>query len=247
MGRFAPLGASLMSYVSNARPMPYLSFPLFHGTSTALLSSIEHFGLGGGDPITALDAVSCLQRLVAIADIELSRDDWWASEADLTHRMCEQSISAAGFNFRHGQTYVSASELTAVRYAITNCVGSELLSTCIELKRRLARSRNERLAAVEFQFRELFALATENPEPVLLRLEGVSSDDLLSETGGPPESTLKSIESLRPFGSEALQGHNFILSRPQPCEACRVLYINVAQYDPYFPQYSLRERAHPVA
>ena len=227
--------------------MPRLSIPLFHGTSTALLTSIESHGLGGGDPVSALDAVACLNALSSLAEVALSRDEWWASEADCIHRMCAQSISAAGFNFRHGQTYVSASELTAVRYAITNCVGSELLSTCIELRERVAHFPNKRLAAIEFQYRDLFSLSEGNPRPLLLRLDGVRTEQLLSETGGPPNDVLASIESLASIGlPEALQGHNFILSTPLPIGALRAFEIDVSPGDPSFPKYSLREHVRNV-
>ena len=227
--------------------MPRLAIPLFHGTSTALLPSIARFGLGGGDPVSAFNAVGCLNALSSLADTALSEDDWWASEADCTHRMCAQSVSAGGFNFRHGQTYVSASELTAVRYAITNCVGSELLSTCIELRRRLLPFPSERLAAIEFQHRELFSLSEGNPQPLLLRMNGVATEHLLSETGDSPSSVLASVAELVSCGlQEALEGHNFILSTPMAPGAVQVFSIKVVQEDRSFPKYSLGKHVPSV-
>lgn len=97
-----------------------LRLPLFHGTSSLWLDSIERNGLGGAWP-PIQEAKALLGKI--LDRIPLSERDLGAEKMVLQEE---------GFtNWQHGQVYFSLAFGDAERYARSNALGSELLSECL--------------------------------------------------------------------------------------------------------------------
>lgn len=192
-----------------------LTAPLYHGTSSIFLDSIRRHGLGGHDPVAEWNAVSCLDALRNLACSHLARSDWWLVASVSIEQMCLQSVTSGGFNFRHGTTYLSPSELTAVRYALTNRYGSELLSTCAELYQRLEPAALNPLQQAVDPYPWLPKLLQgPPPTPILVRAERVPLALIRPEGNRSMAETLSFIEKCRELGEACLQQFNFQLREP---------------------------------
>jgi hypothetical protein len=104
----------------------YLTFPLYHGTSTLFRASIEKHGLGAQRDDSLFD-LSVLDQLAGLLDVPGNRTDWWQMNDLAVKAIINQGVSGGGMNFRHGGVYLSSSRQTAQMYA-KNPKGSEVIS-----------------------------------------------------------------------------------------------------------------------
>jgi hypothetical protein len=199
--------------------MADLEFPLYHGTCTLFLERIAQHGLGGWDPIKEWRVLDCLRKVLPIAEKHAARSEIIRSHIGNARSMAEQVN--AGLNFQHGSVYLSPSKETAVRYACGKKKGSELISRVVLLIEELVRLDIAEVKTDLYQeFPEVFHLQDIDAAPVLIQVNHVSVDNLLSERGESPEDNLERIRGLQiriPESWETIsQQFNFRLVRPIP-------------------------------
>lgn len=210
-----------------------LSFPLYHGTSSLFVKSIQQHGLGARNPIVELDAIACLQHLNELACEHEVKDTVWLEKKPIIEHMVAQRVSGGGMNFKHETTYLAASIETAVRYACSNDFGSELISTCVLIYDCLKRSNRVNLELVEARFQKLLALTHKRYSPVLITIERMMLKELVTELGELPDQSV--LLAARAFESAAtsseLQLYNFRLSPSVVCHRFRASHIHTLHND----------------
>ena len=223
-----------------------LEFPLYHGTSTIFLESIKKYGLGGWDPIKEWRVLECAQKLLPLAEEYASRSEVIKVHLGTTRAMVAQVNDH--MNFQHGQVYLSPVESTAVRYATSKKKGSELVSRVVLLIEELTRL--EVKAVITDLYREfprLVELQDIDAAPVLIKVDKLHQDCLLSEKGGAPDENLRYIRSAIPkWGSDwqsMCQQTNFRLLKPIAANDLTVSLISVRSRRPskVIPDYGLIE------
>lgn len=199
--------------------MTIIPFPLFHGTSTSFLPSILTRGLGAFDPVSSANGVRCLARLLPLADRYLADRETWQVERISVEYMAKQCVTNGHMNFRHGSTYCSPSEATAVRYALSNSHGSELLSSCIGLYGQLALTAPDEVSFLKVEFPEIYSLSLTRPSPILIIMQNVCSSALRTEQGGDAIEQIREIASASDEVAQVIcQQSNFELTAPIPPE-----------------------------
>ena len=98
-------------------PMDYLTFPLYHATSSLFEDSIKEFGLGGVNIVEQYHVLEFLRELEAIADARLGDHDDWKHIAKTEVSYITGQKLLPGGNFQHGDVYLTPSLPTARRYA----------------------------------------------------------------------------------------------------------------------------------
>jgi hypothetical protein len=171
--------------------------PLYHGTSSVYLESIEKYGLGAVNPIRRDDALALFKNLLAACDEVFANDVEWNSLRFLPQWMSDQRSMSSYVNFQHGETYLTPSRSSAVSYALSNRLGSEFISEADRLYRLLV-GRNPRIVAERGLDRHpLIRMFDLNATPVLITIQGVPVKSVATEGGGSPQD---SIASLQNFG-----------------------------------------------
>ncbi len=166
--------------MSSINTSDFLPFPLYHGTSTLWLHSIKEHGLGGRDIVSEFGARQYMEEAVEYLS-NLSEDcqpDFWT--LDIWNRMALQEVTAGGFNFRHNGLYVTANRAKALDYA-ENLLGSELLTECSKVN-QLLESLPKPLDWPK-KYGRLLELFQGSYRPLLVRIDLVRPEDLLSEVG----------------------------------------------------------------
>ncbi len=219
-----------------------IPFPLYHGTSTLFLSGIVEFGLGGANPIADLRLLEFARKLYPLVQQHLAPLDDYMVKVGSFESMVEQKSSA--MNFQHGQAYLSPSRETAVRYAANNPYGSELLSTTLELLRGLVRLDVPGIRDALYQeYPQIFAKLDISAAPILVRVDDVPSDALLTEGGHDPSKSIDMLTNLiasdRDVYQAMSQQTNFRLTRPMAAEQLRFWLIDVRKWHVAFPKYAL--------
>lgn len=107
-----------------------LPIPLYHGTSSLFLGSIIRSGLGGLNPIAEWHLLEFARLIYPLVEKHVSTRDDFVVKAQTFRFMVEQK--SAAMNFQHGDTYLSPSLSTAVRYAVNKRYGSELLTYTLD-------------------------------------------------------------------------------------------------------------------
>jgi hypothetical protein len=220
-----------------------IPLPLYHGTSTLFLEGILKHGLGGKNQLEEWRVLELARAIAPLVEQHCAiRDDLMVKASGfrwMTEQLCE------AMNFQHGHSYVSPSIATAARYAISNRYGSELLTYTLDFLQELSgmgvRGVNDELYR---RFPELFEKLRINPAPLLIRIDDVPFEALLTERGEQPDSHVKIIgEMLREsdHADAILQQINFRLVVPQAVSSASL--INVKRPDPHFPEYTLHELA----
>lgn len=202
-------------------------FSLYHGTSTIFLDSILETGLGGRDVVAEWRAVECLARLITVADNVFGNSSGWIGERYGLDLMTRQAVTGANMNFRHGGAYLSPAEVSAVRYAVTNAVGSEILSECVKLLRAPA-LKGDALSAVGREFPKILGLATIEVEvlPLLIRLDAVPYAAVQTELGVNPSDQISTLLGFSPdLLSTVMQQLNFELVEPYQIDPSQVWVI----------------------
>ena len=172
--------------------------PLYHGTSGLFLPSIREFGFGTKDPNVDLKSYELLSELLEI----MKRNSWYydeylATQEFLFQYMVDQRVTAGGFNFRHGTTYLSPAEVIAVQYALTNPYGSELLSNAITLLEGLTKHDKPLAQEILQRYPNVASLrANRDRYPVLIEATQIPITSLQSEKGGDASETISLIEEI---------------------------------------------------
>jgi len=220
--------------------MSRIRFSLFHGTSTVFLPSILAHGLAARNPVAATKGVECLTRLLRVADKHLPDQEAWRCERIGLEAMSLQRVTGASMNFRHGGTYCSPSEATAVRYALSNSHGSELLSSCASLYARLREIVPAEVSFLETDFQSIHSLALTPSAPILLQLQGVPAAALRTEQGGDAAERISIASSATgPVGAAILQQRNFELVLPISSVQFTVSRIVASKFSIFDLEYEL--------
>ena len=184
---------------------------LYHGTSKLFLRSIQNAGLGGKDPNATFRTREMLDELAGARAW-----NWYEDPYLLTVRhIVDQRVTRGRFNFRHGSTYLSPSKTTAVRYALNNRLGSELLSTAFGLFDRLEVFDQRRAREIIERSPEILRLSEMPSQPLLVEALRVPIRDLYTEDGEDPSHTLKMLrQNVNGAGGNGWQHANFELTSP---------------------------------
>ena len=211
--------------------------PLYHGTSKLFLPSIQTNGLGAKDPNATFQSREMLYELA-----DARAWNWYEDPDLLTIRyIVDQRVTSGGFNFRHGSTYLSPSKTTAVRYALNNRFGSELLSTTFCIFEKLKAYDLRRAHEIIEKYPELHRLHKMPYQPLLVEASDIPIRNLRSEDGEDPSHTLsmlrKNADGLYELIWEQL---NFELTAPHSAVSLKYYCIEHRNTDPIFPEWSLK-------
>src|SRR5204862_7682614 len=95
-----------------------LQIPLFHGTPTVNVPSIQQHGLGARGIVKSLRVLECLTEMYAAAVRSIPEDDEDRFLfGDSIEPAVNQRVTGSGMNFKHGATYLTPSKFTATNYA----------------------------------------------------------------------------------------------------------------------------------
>ena len=217
--------------------------PLYHGTSKLFLPSIRSGGLGAKDPNTAFRTREMLDELT-------SAREWnWDEDPDLlaARYIIEQRVTGGGFNFRHGSTYLSPSKTTAVRYALSNRVGSELLSTTFCMFDKLKAYDLHRANGIIERYPELLKLYEIPHQPLLVEALDIPIRNLRTERGEDPAHALRMLRENADGPHKLIwEQLNFELTVPHSAVNLKYYRIEHTNADSTFPEYSLKV-VHPPA
>ena len=109
--------------------------PLYHGTTSIFMDSIQKFGLGGINAIVKYEAEKFYDCLYNIANNKLENDQEWNSVSFAADLVKEQGVTDTGYNFkRNGSVYLTPSKLKAIQYAKKILLGSILHNAITSMK-----------------------------------------------------------------------------------------------------------------
>ena len=214
--------------------MSKLTFPLFHGTSTLFLDSIRKNGLGAINPVEQYGALEFLNALYPICKKELSEDSQWQIEGFLLESIIDQKISKGGFNWRHGNAYVSPECSKAVNHALYNEYGSEALTMAIRWYERLLHQKPKFDFPEEITSSQLLELRGHYFEPIIVEVKKdvLTVTDLIGEKDEDPATLLEKIEGNKKSGDIGKilnQQCNFYLRTVVPPE--NLIFYNLKDSD----------------
>lgn len=226
-----------------------LPIRLYHGTSTIFLDGITQSGLGGRNPLSEWKILEFAKLIYPLVREHFSKEPSWMAKAQSFGFMVEQK--SAAMNFQHGDTYLSPSSATAVRYAVNKKFGSELLSYTLDfldelLRRKVSGVRDE----LYQEYSHIYDLLNISCVPLLISVDGVSTNHLSAENGGDAAQALTDVfTTLRDNNKRdaeiLLQQTNFRLRQPVPASKLKIWMINVTRWSPHFPDYSLHMLSVP--
>ena len=222
-----------------------LAIPLYHGTSSLFLDSICKHGLGAKNPIEDWKILELARDILPLCEAHLQDFETYQVRSLSFRNMVEQKITAGGFNFQHGDTYLSPSRQTAVNYAAHNRCGSELITHTIDLLKELGRRNIPDFKTKLFKKHpEGFRLLDIDPAPILIEANCIPTASLKSEHGDDGTKNLERLQEyaqMEPEVGDALkQQLNFRLSSPISSKDLKIWFVNVIQQKAWgFPDYSL--------
>ncbi len=223
-----------------------IPFPLYHGTSTAFLEDIRKLGLGAKDPLAEIGLHGFVKDLLPIIDANLKGVAIYEARRQSFGYMAEQK--SAAMNFQHGQTYLSPSKKTAIRYAVDKRYGSELLSYSLVFLQLLLDLEVPGVASELYQRHPaVFRFLDISPSPMLVRADHVPLDALMTENGKDTVSSIERLLQLSEKGGKHLeefgQQTNFRLISPLSVRQTKLWFINVTEWNPFTPKYALYDLA----
>jgi hypothetical protein len=220
-----------------------LTIPLFHGTSTIFLESIIENGLGGRNPIKDLNLFELANEVYTLSEKYLKDTELYEVSYGSFELMIKQNTGTAlSMNFQHGDTYVTPSQKTAVRYVMGDKetrpehkqqeYGSEFLTYTLWFMMEIIK---KNISEVEDnlikRFPKVYNLLKSTPSPIIVEMKEIPIDHLLSEDGKDPDKTLKQIQSFFDKDMpELCQQSNFRLKQPVPTSELKFWMINDQQY-----------------
>lgn len=221
-----------------------LIIDLYHGTSTLFLESILQHGLGGVNPIKEWKILELAEEVYSLCKIHLKDSTDFIIASPTFERMIKQDNSGT-FNFQHGETYISPSRSSALRYSISNEYGSELVSYTIKFLRKLVDLKIEyAINDLQKKYRKGFLLIASRPSPLLIKIKDISASSLLSEHGASPFKHFEQISEalqIQSMFDVATQQLNFRLSEVVSIEKLSVELIHVSNNIPFDPKYTLHK------
>lgn len=173
-----------------------LTIPLYHGTSSYYLDSINRFGLGGVRDEKIFNK-SVLSLLADRLSDPLNQTEWWELNSMFVELMLEQRITGGGFNFRYGDTYLTPSRFTAHRYAVSNCKGSEYVSTIYHAFSALVSVNGTAANEIVPSGHVLRDIFEAEHSPVLITIKGISVEMLRTENGENIQSQIESMIKMK--------------------------------------------------
>lgn len=217
-----------------------LTIPLFHGTSSLFVDSIYEKGLGGEDPVRELKVLPFLSSLREICEETLLDNPEWLAQRWVVEQIARQCNPA----FRHGVSFLSPSHLTAVRYAVSNPLGSEIISIACKLYSLLTEYEPGHALDSRLAGSPVIAVFSSRPEPTLVEATNVNLAFLQGEQGQPAKDVIDSLENMataldrRHFATVSQQSNFRLLHPLQSCHL-RFYSIKTTNNDPVFPEYDL--------
>lgn len=175
--------------------MGRLEIPLYHGTSSYFLSQIKEHGLGGCRDQKIFDE-KVLSNLANALDNNQNATEWWEFNSYIVRAMIDQRVTGGGFNFRYGNTYLTPSTSTAYRYATSNCLGSEFLTTIYQAYMALATINPGEAERILPKCHCLWSVFQAKHIPTIITLKSVTAEELRTEKGEPIDEQLKSMVSM---------------------------------------------------
>ena len=210
---------------------------LYHGTSKLFLQSIQSAGLGAKDPNVTFRTRELLHELAEAREWNWYEDPYLVS----VRYIVDERVTSGGFNFRYDGTYLSPSKTTAVRYALNNRFGSELLSTAFGMFERLKTYDQRRACEIIEGYPELLWVDKMPSQPLLVEALDVPIRNLCSEDGEDPTDALNMLtENVDDANGLIWQQTNFELTSPLPASNLKYYCIEHRNADPILPDYSLK-------
>ncbi len=218
-----------------------LLIPLYHGTSELFIDSIRDHGLGARNPLKDWRVLPFFRDVLTVADRHLSQNDEWQAEQWYLKEMAEQKASRLT-SWRHGSTFLSPSQLTAVRYAVSNPFGSELLSHAIKYFAKISTTPEGQELRRRHGF--LAGLAGSAYRPILVELSTTPVDSLEGEQGQAASAVIENLVSTATGRGPELcsvmwQQFNFRATKPLSKRAHRLYVIDVESNDGWSLKYKL--------
>jgi hypothetical protein len=176
----------------------------YHGTSTFFLDSIREKGLGTINPNFEFKFLELLLFLFLLAENILIGDNEYLKVRNTTKAMAfqepfirEKDGRKKIFNFRHKNIYVSYGEARAVIYAVNTEFGSEILSRLILIYRLLKDKIGFFNIPSNLDLCDIDAISHNKFEPILVLVDNLTSEELLTEYGESSENSLKLIKQMK--------------------------------------------------
>ena len=210
--------------------------PLFHGTSTLFLESIQTHGLGGVNPIDIYSVRAFVQEAYEFCEHVFSGDAEWEACKFSPRLLIEQESFSDNSNFQHGDTYLTPSRASAVGYALTNRFGSELLSMGARLVALIRDRRAELIHECPLVRNPAMNLISCDSKPILVTARNVTVDMVLSEGGATPEMQIEQLKTLWPIirDTGAVLNINFRLRRAVSPSSLNIEYLDpTCERNPY--------------
>ena len=209
-----------------------INIKLFHGTSTLFQDSIIKNGLGGKNPLIKYQAYDFIKSIYKCGN-ELwgeNPNHVWHAMKSIMKGMVEQHISGGGFNWRHGETYLTPSMEKAINYAQHNPYGSELISNALLYYKKIILKYPKNSLPEEITGSPLLELLDISIEPLFIEIpagilhthdvEGEKDQDVIEQV-----KELKKMDLSKPK-DELLAGlMNFRTQVAIPVEKLRFFYI----------------------
>jgi hypothetical protein len=197
-----------------------LLIQLYHGTSSLFLPSIMEKGVGANNPLNDLDAYDLMRELFIKADRVLAADKEWHASRFMYEWFSQQIITNGNANFQHGQTYLTPSRGSAIRYAIKNPLGSEFLSQCKILWEMI-----DKVEPGSFHLSDnIRTIFSSQYKPLILHISDVPLDHLLSEDGTSPDKNIADISNVQAFLEDKNNAFNCNFRLKEAIEPERIKY-----------------------
>lgn len=166
-----------------------MNFTYFHGTSSLFLKSIKENGLGTINPTFNNHTLELLKFLYGICEnklIDCCEYDLLTREVTLA--MIRQTTLISNNNgvekkmyLRHGNIYVSLSEIKAVIHSVLNEFGSEIIQQCSKLYNLLLRHNINFEIPNEINYYKIEQIDKNTLFPILIKIKNIDDNNLLKE------------------------------------------------------------------
>jgi len=214
-----------------------LAIPLFHGTSSLFVDSIQARGLGAENPLRELGVLPLLRAMYSLIEKVCPQDEEWLLRRVVVEPMLRQEVTAGGFNFQHGASYLTPSRSSAVGYALSNRFGSELVTQAFYLYEKLQSVDATLLAVPEISESPAVQCFSLNTQPYLVTAHHVPLTHLDAEDGTSAEAMIEQLALFRDLldRTDATVNLNFRLRSPLPSHLISVeLLLADKEENPYW-------------
>ena len=158
----------------------FLNIPLFHGTSSIFLDSINEHGLGG-----EIKTDLKLLKDICGAHDSLGKDNlWWLENSwHYTDYILTNRAIKGRSNYKYGELYLSPSRITAEKYAKNNEYGSELLSYTIYAYEELKNINPTKADYLVPDGHYLKSIIGKDRQPIIIKVINIKTSSLKTEKG----------------------------------------------------------------